>query len=146
MEHRCGTRYPVDVPAYVRTRDELASGFGRLREVSASGGFIETRLDVQPLSRLTVQLLTSWHAASAAAGAEAHPAPLIIEAQVIRLGLQGLYIEWTEYAPDLVRHLTEPRESGRLAEPNTAAAQSKEEAPAVLAPLAESLGLLELRD
>jgi PilZ domain len=105
VEHRCGTRYTVDVPAYVRTRNSSASAFGRLRAVSASGGFVDTRLDVQPLSHVAVQLLTGRRLTSQ---------PLVVEAQVIRVGLQGIYVEWIEYAPDLVRRLTEypePRES-----------------------------------
>jgi len=151
VEHRCGTRYAVDVPAYVRTRDGLPSGFGRLREVSASGGFVESRLDVQPLSRVAVQLLTHWQASSQpvtspTASSEPQSNPLIIEAQVIRLGLQGLYLEWTEYAPDLVRHLTEPRASEQLSQRTPLAVHGNAGVPGVLAPLAESLGLLELRD
>jgi hypothetical protein len=150
LEHRCGTRHAVDVPAYVRTRDGLPSGFGRLREVSASGGFLETRLDVQPLSRVAVQLLTNWHSAAQSVASEpsssdASPIPLIVEAQVIRVGLTGVYLEWTEYAPDLVRHLLEHR-GDRLAERSPGLADSKDGVPGLLAPLAESLGLLELRD
>jgi len=156
VEHRCGARYVVDVPVYVRAQDGLPSGFGRLRELSASGGFIETRLDVQPLSRVAVQLLTSWHPPSEPVASEAvasepptsnaPPSPLIVEAEVVRLGLHGLYLEWTEYAADLVRCLTEHPQGERLSETSPLSARSKDGVPAVLGPLAESIGLLELRD
>jgi hypothetical protein len=150
LEHRFGTRHPVDVPAYVRTQDGLPSGFGRLREVSASGGFVETRLDVEPLSRVAVQLLTHGHSASQPVAPHPHPtdppsSPLIVEAQVTGLSPRGVYVEWTEYAPELVRHLLE-HQSDRLADRSPAAADSKDGVPGVLAPLVESLGSLERWD
>lgn len=151
MEHRFGTRHTVDVPAYVRTQDGLPSGFGRLREVSASGGFVETRLDVEPLSRVAVQLLTTHgHSASQPVAPRLHPtepssSPLIVEAQVTGLSPRGVYVEWTEYAPELVRHLLE-HQGDRLADRSPAAADSKDGVPGVLAPLVESLGSLERRD
>lgn len=92
--------YAVDVPAYVSTPDTSASAFGRLREVSATGGFVDTRLEVQPPSHVTVQLLTDRPPASL---------PLVMHAEVIRVDLLGIYLEWTEQAPDLVGQLTKPR-------------------------------------
>ena len=100
MEHRCGTRYAVDVPVYVRTADASASAFGRLREVSASGGFVDTRLEACPPSRVKVQLLTDRRPTSR---------PLVVDAQVMRAGPGGIYVSWTEQAQDLVSQLIAQR-------------------------------------
>jgi len=98
VEHRCGTRYAVNVPAYLHTPDTSMSAFGWLREVSASGGFVNTRLELQPPLHVKVQLLTDRRTTSQ---------PLLLDAHVIRTGPFGIYIQWTEHAPNLVRHLTE---------------------------------------
>ena len=97
MEHRCGTRYAVDIPVYVRTRNAALSSLGQLCEVSITGGFVRTVLAAQPMSYIAIQLLTD------------EPLPrevLLVEGQVVHHTRQGLGIEWSEYAPRLVRHLT----------------------------------------
>ena len=60
------------------------------------GGFVRTELLAQPLSYIAIQLLTD------------EPLPrevLLVEGQVVHRTRQGLGIEWSEYAPRLVRHL-----------------------------------------
>jgi hypothetical protein len=97
MEHRCGTRYAVDVPVYVRTRNAALSASGQLCEVSITGGFVRTVLPAQPLSYIAIQLLAD----------EKLPREvLFVEGQVVHRTRHGLGIEWSEYAPRLVRHLT----------------------------------------
>jgi hypothetical protein len=104
MEHRCGTRYVVDVPVYVRTRNAALSSAGRLCEISITGGFVETVMPAPPLSYIAIQVVTD----------EKLPRELLfLEGQVVRRDPQGLGIEWNEYAPRLVQHLTESARASR---------------------------------
>lgn len=98
MEHRCGTRYRVDIAVYVRPRNSAISAQGRLSEISASGGFVRTVHPAFPLSYIAIQLLSD--------GWPPHEV-LLLEGQVVRRTHDGLCIEWSEYAPELVRLLVE---------------------------------------
>jgi hypothetical protein len=94
MEHRCGTRYKVDLAVYARAHAGVVSSFGRLRDVSLTGGFLETALPAQPLSHISLRLTD----------AEGELGPRL-EGQVIRRTPTGLGIEWCEYATELIRAL-----------------------------------------
>ena len=94
MEHRCGTRYKVDLAVYARAHAGVVSSVGRLRNVSLSGGFLETALPAQPLAHISLRLID----------AEGQLGPRL-EGQVIRRDSNGLGIEWCEYATELIRAL-----------------------------------------
>ena len=95
MEHRCGARYPVDVSVYARAHAGVVSFVGRLQNVSLSGGFLHTQLPVQPLSHISLRLFD-----------EDGPFGPRLEGQVVRRDANGLGIEWSEYAPELIRALS----------------------------------------
>ena len=94
MEHRCGTRYKVDLAVYARAHAGVVSSVGWLRDVSLTGGFLETSLPAQPLAHISLRLID----------AEGQLGPRL-EGQVIRRASNGLGIEWSEYATDLIRAL-----------------------------------------
>jgi hypothetical protein len=94
MEHRCGTRYKVDLAVYARAHAGVVSSVGRLRNVSLSGGFLETALPAQPLAHISLRLID----------ADGQLGPRL-EGQVIRRDPNGLGIEWSEYATELIRAL-----------------------------------------
>lgn len=94
MEHRCGTRYKVDLAVYARGHSGVVSSVGWLRNVSLTGGFLETALPAQPLSHVSLRLIDG--------DGELGPR---LEGQVIRRTPTGIGIEWSEYATDLIRAL-----------------------------------------
>ena len=83
MEHRCGTRHPVDLLVYVRSHGGAVSSTGLLRSISVSGGFLYTTLPVQPLSQISLRLVDS-------AGRLGE----YLEGLVVRRSANGLAIEW----------------------------------------------------
>jgi len=95
MEHRCGSRYKVDVELYLRTLGGAVCSTGRLCEVSASGGFVRTALPVPPLAYITLQLISD--------------SSLYFEGHVIHRAPDGIGIEWSEYAPGMIQFLTQSR-------------------------------------
>jgi hypothetical protein len=94
MEHRCGTRYKVDLAVYARAHSGVVSSVGWLRDVSLSGGFLETALPAQPLAHISLRLIDG----------DGQLGPRL-EGQVIRRAANGLGIEWSEYATELIRAL-----------------------------------------
>jgi hypothetical protein len=94
MEHRCGTRHPVDFLVYVRSHGGAVSSAGRLSCISVSGGFIYTSLPAQPLSTISLRLVD--------AGGRLGES---LEGHVIRRSPQGLGIEWSDDASGLIRDL-----------------------------------------
>jgi len=109
MEHRCGTRYKVDLPVYARAHAGVVSSVGRLRDVSLSGGFLETALPAQPLAHISLRLMD----------AEGQLGPRL-EGQVVRRASNGLGIEWSEYATELIQAVN--RNSDRDTYASTSAA------------------------
>jgi len=94
MEHRCGTRYKVDLAVYARAHAGVVSSVGWLRDVSLTGGFLETALPAQPLAHISLRLID----------ADGQLGPRL-EGQVVRRAPNGLGIEWSEYATELIRAL-----------------------------------------
>jgi hypothetical protein len=94
MEHRCGTRYKVDLAVYARAHAGVVSSVGWLRDVSLTGGFLETALPAQPLAHISLRLID----------ADGQLGPRL-EGQVVRRASNGLGIEWSEYATELIRAL-----------------------------------------
>jgi hypothetical protein len=94
MEHRCGTRHKVDLAVYARAHAGVVSSVGWLRDVSLTGGFLETALPAQPLAHISLRLIDG----------DGQLGPRL-EGQVVRRASNGLGIEWSEYATDLIRAL-----------------------------------------
>ena len=104
MEHRCGTRYKVDLAVYARAHAGVVSSVGWLRNVSLTGGFLETALPAQPLAHISLRLID----------ADGQLGPRL-EGQVIRRASNGLGIEWAEDATELIRALGRSPEMGNYA-------------------------------
>jgi len=96
MEHRLGSRHATDVDVYLRTWGSTVSARGRLRDLSVSGAFISTLLPCQPLLHVTVQIVPE--------GRPRRSGPSF-EGQIVRLGADGIGIEWAELQPELVTQL-----------------------------------------
>ena len=94
MEHRCGTRYQVDLLVHVRSHGGSVSSVGRLRDISMTGGFILTTLPAHSLSRVLVRV-------SDAEGRSR----LTLEGHIIRKDANGLGVEWSEQTLDLAQRL-----------------------------------------
>jgi hypothetical protein len=95
MEHRWGERIPVDIP--IRLGAPLFSAKrGRLTNVSLSGAFIKTKVDVRVLSRLHVVLELPRRAKQDA---------VVLTAYVARKSDEGIGVEWCEFAPKAVGEL-----------------------------------------
>jgi hypothetical protein len=83
MEHRWGRRTALWTS--VQLRSESGGARGRVRDASASGAFIETSLRVAAGSRLEVEFRGAWIAASA-----------------VRSDVDGMGLEWNEFAPPAI--------------------------------------------
>jgi hypothetical protein len=97
MEHRCGTRYRVDVEVYVHTCQGAVASIGRLTEISVSGGFVKTHLPAHAIA--LVSLRTRLPGLNRAVPN--------IQGYVVRRAATGVGIEWLEFAPELVQYLTQ---------------------------------------
>jgi PilZ domain len=86
MEHRWGERFPVR--AAVRLHCAKWDAAGYLKDASLSGAFVHTRLLVAPWTQVELELLG-----------------IRIVAYVVRVAPDGLGIEWTEFAPRVIREL-----------------------------------------
>ena len=68
MEHRCGQRTPVNLLVRLTGLADVI-GMGRLRNVSASGAFLQTSLELPLLSTVRIELIgRTRHASSYLAG------------------------------------------------------------------------------
>ena len=94
MDHRCGTRYKVEIPVYARAHTGAVSSLGCLLNLSVSGGFLLTTLPAQPDSHISLRLID---AAGDACGR--------LEGQVVRRSFAGLGIVWCEPPAELIRNL-----------------------------------------
>jgi len=101
MEHRWGKRLAVDIPVRL-SLPLLSAKRGRLTNVSLSGGFITTLVDVRILCRLLVAFEGPWRSQ--------HDA-ITVAAYVSRRGEHGFGVEWCEFAPaivvELVKHASQ---------------------------------------
>jgi hypothetical protein len=85
MEHRWGQRIPC------RARVDIADGTrpggaGRIRDVSSSGAFIETALDIPVYARIALRVLGNESAAHA----------VELSATVVRVAHDGIGVEWCD--------------------------------------------------
>jgi len=104
MEHRWGRRLAVDIPIRLRL-PLLTAKRGRLTNVSLSGGFIATLVDVRILTRLMVDFDGPRHSQTDA---------VTIAAYVARKTDDGLGIEWCEFAPAAVVELVKSATHAQL--------------------------------
>jgi hypothetical protein len=95
MEHRWGKRLAVDIPVRL-SLPLLSAKRGRLTNVSLSGGFITTLVDVRILCRMLVAFEGPWLAQ--------HDA-VTVAAYVARRDENGFGVEWCEFAPAVVVEL-----------------------------------------
>jgi hypothetical protein len=95
MEHRWGQRFEVDILVRVHSRP-YAVRTGRLIDVSMSGGYIVTGMDLRELRRLQIALVLP-HRFS-------HATPMI-SAYVARRHRDGIGVEWCDFAPQAVVEL-----------------------------------------
>jgi hypothetical protein len=97
MEHRWGTRVAIHVP--VRISATSLAGAGILRNLSASGAFIETALPIAPLTLVRIEMPRSTARDSRRADAWGF---------VVRQDVQGVGIEWCDVAPWRADDLSQP--------------------------------------
>jgi len=93
MEHRWGKRVHADLEVKIFA-DPASAGWGTLRDISVSGGFIETALRIPTLSRLCMTV----------PGA-AHRRTRVVHAIVVRKNLDGVGVEWFDGDSDVVAAL-----------------------------------------
>ena len=97
MEHRWGQRVALGVPVHVD--GPVASGPGKLRDASISGGFIETALALPQFTNVGIVVLTGSGAAQRA---------VALPACVTRVARDGVGVEWRDMAcPALLMLLRE---------------------------------------
>lgn len=82
MEHRWGRRVTADIDVQIFA-DPASVAWGRLRDISVSGGFIETALKIRALSTLSLTLPTGRHKGRCVA-----------RDIVIRSSRDGVGVEW----------------------------------------------------
>jgi PilZ domain len=82
MEHRWGNRVAIDLRVQMFV-DPASTAWGKLRDISVSGGFLETELRVAALSTLRMTV-----PARGTRGARA------VRAIVVRSGDDGVGVEW----------------------------------------------------
>jgi PilZ domain len=85
MEHRWGQRIPCQAHVRLSASDGI-SGAGRVRDVSSSGAFIETTLELPVYARVALLVL----------GNESATRVVEITASVARVGRGGIGVEWCE--------------------------------------------------
>jgi hypothetical protein len=95
MEHRWGQRFEVDIPVRVHSRP-YAVRTGWLTDVSMSGGFIATSMDLRELRRLQIALVLPHRFSQATP---------VISAYVARRHRDGIGVEWCDFSPHAVVEL-----------------------------------------
>jgi hypothetical protein len=103
MEHRWGHRISTEIAVQLFAYP-ASSGWGQLRDISVSGGFIETRLFVPALStvRLTMPSIRN------PGGTE------FVHATVVRRARDGLGVEWLDDESDAILAMVQTARAPRL--------------------------------
>jgi hypothetical protein len=91
MEHRWGPRRPCRARVCVSAGSGL-TGIGRLRDVSMSGAFLETALELPIFAQLAVAVLRD----------DGSTHQLEFPAVVVRHGDNGVGIEWCDPSPGVI--------------------------------------------
>ena len=95
MEHRWGNRVSVDIGVRISARVGII-GVGRILDISVSGAWIRTRLDLSALSRVMLAF---------------DPIPVLkhegssVGAYVTRTSREGFGVEWYELDPPFLSEL-----------------------------------------
>jgi hypothetical protein len=95
MEHRWGQRFEVAILVRVHSRP-YAVRTGRLTDVSMSGGFIVSNVELRELRRLQIALVLPHRFSQATP---------VISAYVARRHRDGIGVEWCDFAPQAVVEL-----------------------------------------
>ena len=109
MDHRCGTRYQVEIPVYARAHSGAVSSLGCLLNLSVSGGFLLTTLPAQPDSHISLRVIDPVGDTSGT-----------LEGQVVRRSFAGVGIVWCEPPAELIRTLGLDDDSYDYSTPSTA--------------------------
>ncbi len=111
VEHRWGERSVINVPVRLDARPH-ALAFGRLRDASVSGAYIETAFELPLWTRISVEL--DW-------GRFQRDETRRVAAYVARRDAGGIGLEWCELAPrpivSLIRRRAALLARSRAAEP-----------------------------
>jgi hypothetical protein len=92
MEHRCGKRTPVDIDVRLIGASGV-TGVGRMLDVSATGAFIHTLIELPVLTPVYIEPLDLRRPFLEARG---------VAAFVARRTTSGLGLEWAEFLPAIV--------------------------------------------
>jgi hypothetical protein len=95
MDHRWGERFSFDLTVKIAAR-QFAVRSGRLTDLSVSGAAIRISADLRPLTRVQVVIVMPDRLSQ--------PIP-VVSGYVTRKFVDGVGIEWSEFAPDAVREL-----------------------------------------
>jgi hypothetical protein len=98
MEHRWGSRIPVDIGVRISARPSTI-GVGRILDLSTSGAWIRARLTLRVLSRIIV-IIDSTLARKCEAAS--------LGAYVTRTTREGFGVEWHELDPPCFSDLLHP--------------------------------------
>jgi hypothetical protein len=93
MEHRWGRRVSADLKVKILAAPASA-GWGRLRDISVSGGFIETALRIPALSKLCMTVPDA-----------AHRSARTVHAIVVRKDIDGVGVEWFDSESSVIAAL-----------------------------------------
>jgi PilZ domain len=135
MEHRWGERARVDVPVRLDAGPHsLVSGI--IRNVSLSGAYLETRADLSPWTPVFVELPCGLLG-------RGEP-PDRIRAYVIRRDRTGLALEWSEFAPEIVRTLIAQLDQSKTSQSGAAAVATAPHEPSPVAPQSRDAGWVSM--
>jgi hypothetical protein len=112
MEHRWGHRVScgIDVKLFA---DPASVAWGRIRDLSISGGYIETALPLRPLSTLRLVRVPSGRPTCE---------PKTIRAIVVRRDSNGVGVEWLDGEMDAVEALLQEARAAQPPVPSPVAA------------------------
>lgn len=96
MEHRWGDRIEVDIPIRIVGETVSSMRIGRLTNISLSGALIQTPYEPRMLSRIQAIWTSSWRPAHSLPG---------VAACIVRKSLDGIAVEWCEFAPTAVAQI-----------------------------------------
>jgi len=96
MEHRWGQRFRTSIKVRVFCEQPYEARCGRVTDISTSGVFIQTNLQVPLLARISVEIPTPTRDGTVT---------LHVSGCVVRKAARGVGIEWCETAPFAVHEL-----------------------------------------
>jgi hypothetical protein len=110
MEQRWGERLLVNVPVRVSAHP-FSGHYGRLTDLSVSGGHLDVDMDLRPGGRVEIAVLLPYRSK--------HEAPAVY-AYVTRRYRDGFGIEWCQFAPAAVAELLRMAARHRYTAPHRA--------------------------